>query len=73
MCSCKLSISCKLLALYVNCVKEDDFSGSIVVREVKVWGMPVIVIVIKASDSTKGSLILLGEFQGCWILGVFNC
>ena len=50
--SCKLSISCKLSALYVDCVKEDDFSGCSAIRGVvkgaKVWGTAVMVIAVKA-------------------------
>ena len=50
--SCKLSISCKLLALYVDCVKEDDFSGCLAIRGVakgaKVWGTAVVVTAVKA-------------------------
>jgi hypothetical protein len=56
--SCKLSISCKLLALYVDYVKEDDFSRSIVVKEVEVWGTPVVIIIVKMSivDFTRRAL-----------------
>jgi hypothetical protein len=55
VCSCKPSISCKLLALYVDCVKEDDFSGSLAVREVKVWGTVVVVMAVTALTVDSGA------------------
>ena len=53
--SSKSSISCKLLALYVDCIKEDDFSGCSVVREVEIYGTAEVVAAAKAStiDSTE--------------------
>ena len=49
--SCKPSISCKLSALYIDCVKEDDFSGCSAIRGVvkgaKVWGTAVVVIAVR--------------------------
>jgi len=43
------------LALYVDCIKEDDFSGCSVVREVEIYGTAEVVAAAKAStiDSTE--------------------
>ncbi|PMD27109.1 hypothetical protein NA56DRAFT_225283 [Hyaloscypha hepaticicola] len=73
--SYKLSISCKLSALYINYIKEDDFSRCSTIRGVvkgaKVWGTAVVIIAVKAlTVDSRASGVLDSTGEG---LSVINC
>ena len=80
--SCKPSISCRSLALYVGFagflnVREaevwgtDDFPGCLVVGEVEVWGTAVVVIAVKAlTVDSRASGVLDSTGEG---LSVVDC